>query len=75
MRRDQANIRKREVIHICDGGDGRAVKCDVAEGGVVKRLVTVPVHSKRDIIVLRSIQWITEERMRSLKNLLQSSCN
>ena len=50
------NVREAEVIYVCNSGDRRAVKCDVAEWSVVERLVTVPVHGKYRSVALQGIQ-------------------
>ena len=46
MSSNGGNIRKREVVHVCDGSDRRPVECDVAERCVMKCLVAIPVHGK-----------------------------
>ena len=53
---DEKNVRKAEVVHVCDGGDRRAIECDVAEMSLMERLVTIPVHGKHRGITLRGIQ-------------------
>ena len=73
MPSDERNVRKGEIVYICDGGDRRAVECDVAEWSVVERIVTVPVHRKRGGVALRDIQRMAQER--SVKNIHQASCS
>lgn len=46
-------IRKREVVHVCDGSNSGAIKCDVTERCVVKCLITIPVHRKHGSVTLR----------------------
>lgn len=45
-------IRKREIVHICDGSDSGSVAGDVLERSVLESLVPVPVHSKHASIIL-----------------------
>jgi hypothetical protein len=73
MTSGERNIRKTEVVYVYDGGNRRAVKCDVEEWSVVERFVTVPVHGKYRGVTLQGIQWMVEGQ--SLWNLHQASCS
>ena len=65
MPSEGGDVRKREVVHICDGGDRRAVKCNVGQRCIVECFIAIPVHGKDGGVTLRGTQCMV--RSKSLK--------